>query len=107
MNHVASESRHNANHPAGTPVSVKSRAGEQRLAWRCGSKGAANLPWGYRHHLIDLGTLAGLLEHHHRLGAYCQRRDRWSVLPLAELIAQDCETATNLPRALNITRSVD
>jgi len=26
--------------------------------------------------MIDLGNLAGLLEHHHRLDAYCLRCDR-------------------------------
>jgi hypothetical protein len=39
--------------------------------------------------MIDLGTLAGLLEHWHRLDAYCPGCDRWSVLPLAEFIAAD------------------
>jgi len=38
--------------------------------------------------MIDLGTLAGLLEPHHRLDAYCPRCDRWSVLPLAESVAR-------------------
>lgn len=38
--------------------------------------------------MIDLGTLAGLLEHEHGLDGYCQRCDRWSALPLAELVAQ-------------------
>jgi len=38
--------------------------------------------------MLDLGTLAGLLEHDHGLAAYCLRCDRWSVLPLAELVAQ-------------------
>jgi non-ribosomal peptide synthetase component E (peptide arylation enzyme) len=33
--------------------------------------------------VIDLGTIAGLLEHAHELHAYCPRCDRWSVLPLA------------------------
>lgn len=37
--------------------------------------------------MIDLGTLAGLLEHEHQLAAYCLRCDRWRVLPLAELVA--------------------
>jgi hypothetical protein len=37
--------------------------------------------------MIDLGTLAGLHEHRHQLAAYCPRCDRWSVLPLAELVA--------------------
>jgi hypothetical protein len=37
--------------------------------------------------MIDLGTLAGLLEHRHELAAYCPRCDRWQTLPLAELIA--------------------
>ena len=38
--------------------------------------------------MIDLGTLTGLLVHHHRLDAYCPRCDRWRVLPLAGLVAQ-------------------
>ena len=38
--------------------------------------------------MIDLGTLAGLHEHQHALAAYCQRCDRWSILPLARLIEQ-------------------
>jgi hypothetical protein len=33
---------------------------------------------------IDRGTLAGLLEHAHKLAAYCAGCDRWAVLPLAE-----------------------
>jgi len=37
--------------------------------------------------MIDLGTLAGLLEHRHRLDAYCPRCDRWRTLALAELVA--------------------
>jgi len=38
--------------------------------------------------MIDLGTLADLLEHDHELAAYYGSCDRWSVLPLAELVAQ-------------------
>jgi len=38
--------------------------------------------------MIDLGTLAGLLEHRHEIAAYCPRCDRWRLLPLAELVAQ-------------------
>jgi hypothetical protein len=37
--------------------------------------------------MIELGTLAGLLEHRHRLDACFPRCDRWRVLPLAELVA--------------------
>jgi hypothetical protein len=37
--------------------------------------------------MIDVGTLVGLLEHHHRLDAYCPRCDRWHVLPLAEIVS--------------------
>jgi Fe-S-cluster-containing dehydrogenase component len=37
--------------------------------------------------MIDLGTLAGLLEHHHRLDAYCSRCDRWAELDLAAMVA--------------------
>lgn len=36
--------------------------------------------------MIDLGTLAGLLEHDHELPEYCSRCDRWAVLPLAEFV---------------------
>lgn len=38
--------------------------------------------------MINLGTLAGLLKHEHKLAAYCPPCDRWSALPLAELVAQ-------------------
>ena len=41
----------------------------------------------YRPRMIDVGSLAGLLEHHHQLDAYCPRCDRWCELPLAELVA--------------------
>jgi RNase P subunit RPR2 len=37
--------------------------------------------------MIDLGSIAGLHEHRHELHAYCQRCDRWSMLPLADLVA--------------------
>jgi len=37
--------------------------------------------------MIDLGTLAGLLEHRHRLDAYCPRCDRWAEIDLAEMVA--------------------
>jgi hypothetical protein len=37
--------------------------------------------------MIDLGTLAGPLEHLHQLAAYCAACERWRVLPLAELVA--------------------
>jgi len=37
--------------------------------------------------MIDLGTLADLLEHHHQLDAYCPRCDRWSALDLAALVS--------------------
>jgi len=36
--------------------------------------------------MIDLGTLAGLYRHQHRLAAYCPCCDRWREIPLAELI---------------------
>jgi len=36
--------------------------------------------------MIDLGTLAGLHEHHHQLAAQCPRCDRWARLDLAALI---------------------
>jgi hypothetical protein len=38
--------------------------------------------------MIDLSTLAGLLEHDHKLVAYCGRCGRWAALPLATLVAQ-------------------
>jgi hypothetical protein len=38
--------------------------------------------------VIDLGSIAGLLEHEHELHAYCHSCNRWSVLPLADLVAQ-------------------
>jgi RNase P subunit RPR2 len=37
--------------------------------------------------VINLGTLAGLLEHQHRLAAYCPRCDRWAVLNLDAMVA--------------------
>lgn len=47
-----------------------------------------SLPSAYSRRMIDLGTLAGLHEHEHTLAAHCARCGRWSVLPLAELVAQ-------------------
>lgn len=44
-------------------------------------------PVRYRRRMIDVGSLAGLLEHQHQLAAYCLRCDRWRELPLAELVA--------------------
>lgn len=38
--------------------------------------------------MINVGTLVGLHEHRHELAAYCPRCDRWSTLPLAELVAE-------------------
>ena len=38
--------------------------------------------------MIDLGSIAGLLNHEHELHAYCHSCNRWSVLPLANLVAQ-------------------
>ena len=37
--------------------------------------------------MIDRGTLAGLLEHRHRLDAYCSRCDRWAELDLTAMVA--------------------
>ena len=36
--------------------------------------------------MIDLGTLAGLYEHRHRLAAYCPRCNRWAEIDLAAMI---------------------
>ncbi len=36
--------------------------------------------------MIDLGTLAGLLERQHELHAYCGRCDRWRTLDLHRLV---------------------
>jgi hypothetical protein len=47
-----------------------------------------SLSRAYPRPMIDCSTLAGLLEHDHKLAAYCLRCDRWSVLPLAELVTQ-------------------
>jgi len=44
-------------------------------------------PTARRLHVINLGTLAGLLEHHHRLDAYCPRCGRWAELDLAAMVA--------------------
>jgi len=49
--------------------------------------------------MIDLGTLAGLHEHHHELHAYCLRCDRWQVLPLERLVAEG-RGALRLPLAV-------
>jgi hypothetical protein len=38
--------------------------------------------------MIDLGSLAGLLEHRQRLVASCPRCDRWRELPLVNLFAR-------------------
>ena len=37
--------------------------------------------------MIDLGPLAGLHEHHHRLDAYCPRCDRWAELDRTAMVA--------------------
>jgi hypothetical protein len=37
--------------------------------------------------MIDLGTLAGLLEHEHTLAAYCPHCDRWAQLDLAAMVS--------------------
>ena len=37
--------------------------------------------------MIDLGSLAALLDHRHRLDAYCPRCDRWAELDLAAIVA--------------------
>lgn len=37
--------------------------------------------------MIDLGTIAGLLEHHDELAAYCPKCERWRVMPPARLVA--------------------
>jgi len=37
--------------------------------------------------MIDLGTLAGVLEHGHRLAVYCQHCDRWAELDLTVMVA--------------------
>jgi hypothetical protein len=47
-----------------------------------------SLPPGYRSRMIDLGTIAGLHRHQHQLAAYCPRCDRWTVLPLYDLIGR-------------------
>jgi len=40
----------------------------------------------YPRPMIDLGTLAGLLEHRHRLDAYCPRCNHWAQLDLTSMI---------------------
>lgn len=47
-----------------------------------------SLSRAYPRPMIDLGSIAGLLEHDHGLAAYCPRCDRWAMLPLAKLVAQ-------------------
>jgi len=49
--------------------------------------------------MIDLGTIAGLHQHDHELHAYCLGCDRWSVLPLAHLVANG-HGARRLPVAV-------
>jgi len=46
--------------------------------------------------MIDLGTLAGLLEHEHQLAAYCPRCDRWAEIDLAAMVARG-QGARRLP----------
>jgi hypothetical protein len=36
--------------------------------------------------MIDLGSIAGLLEHDHELHAYCTRCDRWQSLDLEGMV---------------------
>ena len=36
--------------------------------------------------MIDLGSIAGLLEHDHELHAYCTRCDRWQALDLEGMV---------------------
>lgn len=38
--------------------------------------------------MIELGGLARLHAHDHRLAAYCPRCDAWRLMPLAEMVAQ-------------------
>lgn len=40
----------------------------------------------YRRAMIDLGSIAGLLEHAHEVHAYCPRCERWHVLDLAGMV---------------------
>lgn len=37
--------------------------------------------------MIDIGSIAGLLEHNHGLDAYCAACDRWAVFDLAAMVA--------------------
>lgn len=46
--------------------------------------------------MIDLGSIAGLHAHSHRLHAYCPRCYRWANLPLAKMIANG-QRARRLP----------
>jgi hypothetical protein len=58
------------------------------MAARQGPRGSCCEPARlYRPQMIDLGSIAGLHERQHELHAYCARCDRWSVLPLARMIA--------------------
>ena len=47
-----------------------------------------SLSRAYPRTMIDLGSIAGLLEHDHGLAAYCLRCDRWRVLDLAGMVEQ-------------------
>ena len=63
-------------------------AGRGKEASRPGARNAAGpLRFCGRLSVIDLGTVADLHEHRHRLDAYCPRCDRWAELPLAEMVA--------------------
>lgn len=37
--------------------------------------------------MIDLGSIAGLMDHQHQLAAYCQACDRWAELDLRAMVA--------------------
>jgi len=55
--------------------------------------------------MIDLGTLGGLLEHRHRLDAYCLRCDRWAKLDWAEMLDAKLPSGVLAPVAPRISYS--
>ena len=55
--------------------------------------------------MIELGTLAGLLEHRHELGAYCPRCGRWAELHRAAMMDAKLPSGVLAPVAPRISYS--
>jgi hypothetical protein len=69
-------------------IHKKLRIAELGLAEMIATLDPPRSPQSYPHTTIDLGSIAGLLEHEHKLAANCPKCCRWSVLPLAEMVSQ-------------------